>query len=242
MPEAILPSQGPLITATPDGFLFGSRVYFFGDGSFIKAGLPGLRAVMIRLVGGGGGAGSCEATGATQACAAGGGGGGAYSETFVLESALGATETVTVGDGGAGDNAASGGNAPGDAGEASSFGTHCVAAGGDGGVGDAARGTPYYSTSGAAGGLRGAGTGDLRIEGGKGEAKIILEAAISPVSGGNTIFSPQRGQGQTSGGANGANGKVYGGGGVGGANADDQGSARSGGNGAKGLVIVDTFF
>lgn len=61
---------------------------------------------------------------------AGGGGGGGYSEKWVLMSALGATETVTIGTGGA---AVSGSNVVGNDGGNTIFGAHLTAYGGKGG-------------------------------------------------------------------------------------------------------------
>ena len=214
------------------------RVYYTADDTWTKADYTDIRAVMIRLVGGGGGGGGCEGTSATQACAGGGGGGGAYAEAFILESALGTTETVTVGLGASGGAA---GNNAGGAAEDSSFGTLCVGEAGQGGAGDPAATPPRYgATGGAGGGI--AGVGDLQIAGQRGLPMVIFEAVVTPSPGGGTMFASMRTSSLTASGTDGSDGDLYGAGGSGGANADDQGSGRAGGDGADGLVIVDILY
>jgi hypothetical protein len=96
----------------------------------------------IQVWGGGGGA----SRGGAQTEANGGGGGG-YNEIILPLSSLGATESVTVGAGGAG---RTGSNGSGTAGGTSSFGSHCTAYGGGAGLNIAARsgwgGESGYST------------------------------------------------------------------------------------------------
>ena len=74
-----------------------------------------LKAVRVRVVGGGGAGGASGTTGAAQGSAGGGGGGGEYAEAVIPAATLGATVAVTVGAAGA----VSGG-----AGGTSSFGAH----------------------------------------------------------------------------------------------------------------------
>ncbi len=217
------------------------RVYYTTDATWTKADFPGLRAIMIRLVGGGGGGGGCTAnTNSTQCAAAGGGGGGAYAETFVLEAALGTTEEVQVGVGGAG---ASAGQNAGSDGEASFFGTGTVLCHADQGSGGSAGNliaSPDYGNAGGNGGL---GTiGDLQIDGGDGWSVVAMQAAVMRAPGGSTVWSPTRVLGRSANGFNGALGHGRGGGGSGGCNANDQSTARSGGTGANGLVIVDILY
>jgi hypothetical protein len=85
------------------------------------------------------GAGGSGAKHSTVTEEAGGGGGGGYTERLVLLSSLGATETVTVGAGGAGVS----GTADGNAGGNTTFGSHLTAYGG---------GAGSQSTTNAAGG------------------------------------------------------------------------------------------
>jgi hypothetical protein len=106
------------------------------------------------------GAGGSGAKHSTVTEEAGGGGGGGYTERLVLLSSLGATETVTVGAGGAGVS----GTADGNAGGNTTFGAHLTAygggagsqsttnaAGGGGGGAIGAGGNASGSTAGAAG-------------------------------------------------------------------------------------------
>ncbi len=210
-------------------------VYFTASGTFTKADYPWLHKVQVRLVGGGGGGGGCALTSATQACAGGGGGGGAYAEVFLLEAALGAAETVTVGAGGSGGAA---GDNVGVAGADSKFGgALCIGEGGQPGSGDAAVTPPRYgATGGAGGGI--AGVGDLQVAGGRGLPVAIFEEVVTPSPGGASMFAPMRTSSLTTSGTDGSDGDLYGAGGSGGANADDQGSGRAGGDGADGIVIV----
>ena len=96
---------------------------FTASGTWTKpAGISPDAIVIVELWGGGGGGGS--GSGSTSS-SAGGGGGGGYMYRVFLASVLSATETVTVGSGGA----------PGVAGGASSLGTVVTARGGALGVG-----------------------------------------------------------------------------------------------------------
>lgn len=93
--------------------------------------------VLIECWGGGGGGG---ATYQNSPASGWGGGGGEYVRRIMRLSDVGASETVTVGAGGAG---RTGSNGPGTAGGNSSFGAHLTAYGGQGGDGE----TAQYSTS-----------------------------------------------------------------------------------------------
>src|SRR5690606_1045796 len=90
------------IVGVANGYTYGGTVYFTSSGTFDKGDYPGLKAIMVEMVGGGGGAGGSAATGANQTAAAPGGGAGAYARSFILESDLASSEAVTVGTGGAG--------------------------------------------------------------------------------------------------------------------------------------------
>lgn len=101
---------------------------FNSSGTWSKSGIPSNAKFVIVVGWGAGGSGSKAST---QNQGAGGGGGGAYHAAFFDYSALGATQSVTVGAGGA---ARSGGQA-GASGGASSFSTF-TANGGNGGSAD----------------------------------------------------------------------------------------------------------
>jgi hypothetical protein len=85
--------------------------------------------VWARVTGGGGGSGAAAATTSTEYSPGAGGGGGGTVEVWIPASALAATETVTVGAGGAGGTGGAGGSA----GAVSSVGGHVTAPAGGGG-------------------------------------------------------------------------------------------------------------
>jgi hypothetical protein len=178
-----------------------------------------LKYVVVEVVGGGGGGGGSEGN---ASGGGGGGGAGAYCKKIVSSSVLGATETVTVGGGGAGVTSANGG-----LGATSSFGAHCVAGGGVGGA----------SHTGGGGGQDGgtATGGDLNIVGGTGSNG---GGTISG-RGGNSMYG--QGAGAVVADSGGLNATGYGGGGSG-SFGDSSSSAQAGGSGSVGIVIVTQYF
>ena len=124
---------------------------FTSSGTWTKP--AGLADVKIRVLGGGGGAG-WAASAPTSGHFSGTGGGGGYAEEYLDAPAIGATETVTVGPGGAGGLGVYGSNTvvPGSAGGTSSFGAFVSSSGGAGGGG-------MVNGSYAGGGAGGIGTG-----------------------------------------------------------------------------------
>lgn len=199
----------------------------------------GLRAVMVEVVGGGGGSGGCATTGASQVSCSPGGGGGGYSRELIQASALGSTETVTVGAGGTAGAATptNGGN-----GGTSSFGTVAFlsATGGAGSTSVAAQAQQGAVGTGGSGGT-GSG-GDLNIGGGRGFYATLMYGAVARAPGGTSILSSTEPGGTSSSGIAGADGELYGGGAHGACNGQSQGTARAGGAGAAGVVIVTTYF
>ena len=189
-----------------DGFKLASIQVFSASGTWNKP--AGINAVHVKLVGGGGG-------GSADQGAVGGGGGGAggYSEEFIT-SGLGASETVTIGAGGAGGTFASTGAT---FGGTTSFGSFLSATGGSA---DAGPGV------GAVGGA-GAG-GDINLSGGRGSYGADNDIGGG---GGNTVFG---GGGGASGSAGLVGAANTGGGGGGG----DALSSANGGAGGSGFVIV----
>lgn len=201
--------------------------------------------VEVEVVGGGGGSGGTGETGTREAAASGGGGGGEYGFARIDGGSLSATETVTVGSGGA----AGAADAAGGAGTASAFGSLVTAAAGAGGavgddVGNGAVRTDV--SAGGAGGTGGTG-GDFHVPGEAGQAGVIV---TDESSGSNhTAVVTQFGRGGRAGGAIGGPGGAAGnqavgsqpagyGGGGGGSTATASESARTGAAGAKGAVIV----
>lgn len=127
------------------------RQVFTASGTWTKP--PGCTWVEVIAIGaGGGGGGAVGGAAGTLRWGAAGAGGGALVRRIFDPSALGATEAVTIGAGGAaGTGGVSGNGTPGGVGGSSSFGTHVTAYGGGGGS------APYPSSGGGGGGAGGAG-------------------------------------------------------------------------------------
>jgi hypothetical protein len=228
----------------PRGFMLAQRfVYTSSPANFTKATYPWLRAIKVICVGGGGGGGGAATTAANQNALGAAGSGAAIAETFITDIAsLGASIAITVGGGGAGGAA---GNNAGINGGASSFGSLCIAANGAGGVGSAATaigtlgaGTNANDTASS--------TGDIIYLGtGSGARQFIYATFVMrPQIGGSSIAAGARvGQAVTGTGVDGAapSGTLYGSGGHAGVNAQSQTTARAGGAGAGGLVIVELY-
>jgi hypothetical protein len=210
--------------------------YFTASGTWTKP--IGLRAVEVEVVGGGGGGGGAGTTTSTQAAAAGGGSGGGYARSLILAADLPNTVTVTVGAGGSGGSA---GPNSGASGGTSSFGSFTSAVGGNGGAGRTGG-----TNVGASGGSVGTGSvGDFTLTGSAGRAGAVRSGLWSQQGwGGNSFMSRISTEGPTTAtvGDNGLAGGPYGGGGSGGYNPPDSAVARSGGNGAVGIVIVREYF
>jgi hypothetical protein len=228
------------------GYLYAGTRYYTSSGTFAKAdplgtGDIGLRAIKVTCVGGGGGGGGCATTGAGQAAMAGGGTGGGAGISFILASSLSASETVTRGSGGAG-GAAGANNGVNGADSVFAPGETYAVEGGGGRVGGggealtppAIRGTNPGSTT---------SVGDVVISGLRREPRYYIAAdVVATLAGGwNPLFGGNQGYNQTNTGANGPNGVSVGEGGGGGANTASQATARSGGTGTNGIVIVDCF-
>ncbi len=188
--------------------------------------------VIVMVIGGGGGGGGVAGDGANAARGGGGGAGGMAIEKIAAGS-LGASETVTVGSGGAG--GAAGAN-NGSSGGTSSFGAHCSATGGAGGAGI----TAAASVS-AAGGAGGTGSGgDENATGGHGEDGAGISTNRHWGGKGGMSFKGDGSQGATYGNstASGTNAVSEGGGGSGGSVASNSSTTRAGGAGGGGIVIV----
>lgn len=222
---------------------------FLSSGTYTKP--TGVRHIFVQAWGGGGSGGSY--TGQNAA----GGGGGGYFEKWIQASEVAATETVTIGNGGA----ARTGNTAGEAGGNTTFGSLVTAYGGSGGsVGVAATtggnggdiqvgGTLFrgLGASAAAGGIgvlwggaAGGGVtdattghaGGTALYGGGGGGGSCVETANSHGAGGVSIYG---GSGGAAHATAGVAGSVPGGGGGG------SGNGTSGAGGA-GRVIVTEYY
>jgi len=184
--------------------------------------------------GGGGGGGSIAATG-TNITGAGGGGSGGYSRKWASAADIGVSKPVTVG--AAGGGAAAGGNAGG-SGSATSVGTLCVANGGSPGQGV----TSLFSVGGAGGSTVGA-VGDMVLPGNTGNTGSYssINTSFPRVFGAPGADPPmgvgKGGIGQVQ--ASGSTATGYSAGGGGGS--DMGGTARAGGAGAQGIVIITEY-
>lgn len=208
---------------------------FLGSGTYTPS--DGITSIIVELVGGGGSGAGATAS-ASQVSAGGGGGAGGYSIERILAAALGATETVTIGAGGAAPTA---GNNAGNAGGTTSFGSLLSATGGSGG------GTSSTAAViGVAGTDAGAGSGgDVNAQGGAGGGATarFSDAIVLGGGGGDSYFGGGGAARLTFGAASvaGRQGGNYGAGGSGGVSID-AGGAVAGGAGAAGVVIVTEYF
>lgn len=215
-------------------------VVFTAGGSFSKASYPDARLARVTVIGAGGGGGGANSSATSVETAAAGGGGGGFSKEDILLSAMGASETVTIGTGGA---AGSTSGTDGSAGGTTSFGSFLQATGGNGGDGtgnnasfdDRAR--PAEGGLGSGGDINGSGQSSSTGAGGTSGG----DAAIGG-SGGGTILGGGGIGGESQGTSNVNNatdGNAYGGGG--GGASDTTASGMSGGDGADGVVIVELY-
>lgn len=203
---------------------------FTTSGTFDKSTLPSYtQFVTVWVVGGGGGGGGAPTTSAGQYSSSAGGSAGGFSIRRIDVASLGASETVTVGNGGNGGSGASNGATGG----TSSFGAFCSATGGSGGA-QKRTSSPGDTIRALAGGV-GSG-GDLNFRGQTGGLGIIgADSDGSP--GGNSFLAG--GANGTTNNQDGINADANSGaGGSGCTNGASQGTARTGGNGGSGIVIV----
>ena len=223
------------VIASNSSGTFAARAFSVNIQTFTSAGTytpsSGIVYANVRILGGGGAGGGPASTSAANSCLGGGGGAGEYAEGEFSAATIGASQTVTIGAGGTANSGATGG-----AGGTTSFGALITAAGGSGG-GISAVGTNAivagslggtggtggsFRTPGAPGGSASASTGTL-IYGGIGGSSQYGAGGLSPITS-----------------AAGNAGLGYGSGGSGGCNTSTQ-SARLGGAGAAGIVVITEY-
>ena len=227
-----------------NGFTYAGTRVFTATGTFSKAnplgtGDIGLRAIYVRMAGGGGGGGGAQRGVGDVGGEGGGGGAGAYAELFRLESALSASETVTVGTGGAGGAAANTGRA--DDGVATvAFGVTCN--GGQGGQGSEP-GLHGGQTNFGSRGSGGTASGSVLFatRGGDGGNGRVVQGAGGQAIGIGTNFGGSNPLGNTPTTPRNDPGRVGRGFGAGGSGGTASTTNKVGGPGAPGVVIVDCF-
>jgi hypothetical protein len=229
------------------GFLSEVKIYNTpGFYEFKKSDYPNLSSLRIRCLGAGGGGGRCSTTGASQISSGNGGSGGVLAEVF-LKNISRIPEIISIGVGAGGAGALANEGSDGKRGEDSFFGNIVIAEGGNGGLSRlVANSVPFPTSS------------SLSASGNRSRGEIIKLGEASPLvnyhfvadinipaGGGNAMFRSPVNFSSITTGANGINGSAYPGyygiGGGAGANCQNQATARSGGSGSGGLVILDIY-
>lgn len=215
-----------LIVTNGNFFKTLAKQIFTSSGTYTPT--AGMVYCIAEVVGGGGG-GAGAGTNNPFVCQS--GSGGAYARSVLSAATVGASQTITIGAGGAGGNN-SGSNASN--GGTSSLGSLIVCGGGNGGVSVTAIGL----IAGIAGGV--ASAGDVQIPGGNSNFGSGSTATVQlnfSGAGGNSFYG-QGGLPQTSVNHPGASGTGYG---AGGAGATGNGTGNTGGNGTAGIIIITEY-
>lgn len=215
------------------GGLIGVQV-FTTAGTATYTPTAGTNSVVVECIGGGGGGGGAAATAGGQVSGGSGGSGGGYARKRLTTGFSGASYTV----GAKGTGGTAGAN-NGTDGAASTFGTGPLvsAAGGGKGFGGSAATPPTISNGPSAPAI---GTiGDVLASSQQGGIGFLLSSSLVSTApgGGAAVYVGGSGNTVTTTGSAGAAAKSFGGGGEGAANAASQ-SARAGGDGKDGAVIV----
>lgn len=212
---------------------------FVGQGSYSWTCPPGTTSIQVEAWGGGGAGGGTGATGGTVRTG-GGGGGGAYSKATSVSVTPGNVYTITVGAGGTAVSAGNGGN-----GGATTFATNLVVANGGSGGGATNNGTGGTSGAGGVGGSfsGGSGAAGLGTTAGSGGGGSSAGTAANGNNGSVTAggIAPAGGTAgaaglSTNGAGNSAGG--FGAGGSGSYAGTGSATARAGGSGSAGRVVL----
>ena len=223
------------ITITNTGASGGSgmvtRQVFTSSGTYTPT--SGMIYCDIEVIGGGGGGGGCAGTSGSEVSSAAGGGAGGYAKGIFAAATIGASQTVTINNGGAG--GAAGNNAGANGGDVS-VGALISSTGGLGGAGSAAAASVYLN-----GTIGGVGTGgSFQSRGGPGGGAFSFTDGISLAIGGAGGNSVVGGGAPSTANAAGSNSSSAGGGGSG-ASRPNSGAAAAGGNGMNGTVIITEY-
>lgn len=214
------------------GRLIGFRLYDTA-GTFTYIPTPGMAFVEPKGIGAGGAGGGAPATAAGNIGFGCGGNAGAYGEGRFTAAQVGASIIVTVGLGGVG--AASGGGNGG----ASSFGSLMTLGGGAGGPSVGNTAPPLNAGNGGAL-AQTSGANLLPGVGGISTPGTVLSTAIGlSGQGANTLFGSGGGSNNNTGGGSAATGFGSGGGGAMAFSANA--TARIGGNGARGFLLIKEY-
>jgi hypothetical protein len=233
-PVDLTAAQLSAVLSTTGGYRLRKVTRFTSSGTWTPESWT--RLAVMRVVGGGGGGGGAAAGIGTGSSAGSGGAAGGYVERW-LTAGWGATETVTIG--AAGTAGAAGGN--GVAGGTTSVGTLAVAGGGGPGLSSTQTTSDVRGALGGTGGSASVAGGtsllDTAIVGDHGGAGIIFGSSATAISG-QGASSPfgNGGRLNTEGGGGNA-GTGFGSGGSGGA--ADFSTARAGGAGTAGIVVIE---
>lgn len=188
----------------------------------------GTRAIRVRLVAGGGAGGWAGATGAAQGAVGAGGGAGGYAESYLTSGFSSIAMTIGAGGVPTTSTAPSGGN--------TSFGGLLSATGGAGGSGMNASTGVEVQRAGQGG--TGSSGNTLNSIGGQGTFSLLTSVGNQVAGGGGSSLLGQGGAGPGSS-SQGGQGS-YGGGGGGAYNGVSQ-SAKAGGIGGSGFILVEEY-
>lgn len=230
--EATLTQLREAIPLVTPGRLLGIQKFNVA-GAFVYNATPGTKQVVVEVQGAGGAGGGTPVTDSGHSAWAGGGGSGAYGRSLITADFDGAS--VVVGGGGVGAAGGNGGN-----GGTSSFGAFVSAPGGGGGPAQTPQSVVGFTANGV-GAAVATGATLLNFSGRYGSfgcAVALTGVGLCSGMGAPSIFGA--GAEAVGGGGGASNGKsatIPGAGGSG-AVTPASGAAKSGGNGADGIVIV----
>jgi len=200
---------------------------------------------LVEVIGGGGGGAGAPAPVSGAGSGGGGGGGGAYARAIKTAATIGASQTVTIGAGGAAGSSSccsqSGGS-----GGSSSLGTLITAGGGSGGTQLNTSCNTVCQTGGIGSGGSAGGTYDYGASGQSGSYGMVISGWQASIGGAGGVSGAGSPGGATAMPASGVSAAItgisasgYGGGGGGGSSAF--GGAIGGGAGAQGVVVITEY-